>query len=309
MRALQRWTSSDSGQDRCTRIWIRIHGLAHLQPPAAARAVLLKKTCSTLKSPSYPSATGDSVARREGWAHRRGCQRVDDGPVGGARPPIRDESGAARLKHSSHAGLNPQVERRVVLGQLLRGDALAPGEVNISLGAGRELGAAPGCRRNGLTESTVVENVQRQRLLYDHLQPGRGDVFDVLQVEHLGCGSHTCRSCASSCPTFFSLLIYVDRFLLARGINEGTLAHFRKHDPMPLSPLGQGLAWRYLTRLDGGVQDVDADLVGAAGVRLAAKHAEFVLASVFRAPVCLYHRRPLQRRALQLIHGCQAPRI
>eukprot|EP00962_Isochrysis_galbana_P036954 scaffold12849_cov146-Isochrysis_galbana.AAC.1 len=31
----------------------------------------LKKTCSTLKSPSYPSATGDSVARREGWVCAR----------------------------------------------------------------------------------------------------------------------------------------------------------------------------------------------------------------------------------------------
>eukprot|EP00962_Isochrysis_galbana_P026390 scaffold8183_cov122-Isochrysis_galbana.AAC.5 len=30
-----------------------------------------KKTCSTLKSPSYPSAAGDSEAGREGW----GCAR------------------------------------------------------------------------------------------------------------------------------------------------------------------------------------------------------------------------------------------
>eukprot|EP00962_Isochrysis_galbana_P040591 scaffold14736_cov114-Isochrysis_galbana.AAC.3 len=31
---------------------------------------LKKKTCSTLKSPSYPSAAGDSEARREGWGAR-----------------------------------------------------------------------------------------------------------------------------------------------------------------------------------------------------------------------------------------------
>eukprot|EP00962_Isochrysis_galbana_P046080 scaffold18419_cov98-Isochrysis_galbana.AAC.1 len=30
-----------------------------------------KKNCSTLRSPSYPSATGDSEARREGWVCAR----------------------------------------------------------------------------------------------------------------------------------------------------------------------------------------------------------------------------------------------